>query len=200
MSRLILALLLAVGLGLGAAGCGGSSPESGAMGASKIKKAATPEECMKIVQQAAEAGNWGQVYDCLTEKAQKRMSLAVIFVLEPVRKSGPEGKAKVEALMEAHGQGKEAGKNRKRSTDMDEDFDIVAGMTTDRKGFFVDGLKLLAQHDPKSAVLARFMFRGELKDVKVTGDTAAGTWTPTGERTDKALFKNTDGGWRVDEK
>lgn len=185
-------------LGMVLMGCGKSSKDNSTGGAAGAK-AGSPEHAVKVVQQAAANHNWGQYYDGMTEKAQKNTALGLMFALAPVMKAGPDWKAKVQSLQDRHGLGEEAEKNRKRSTNPDEDFDIVAGMIKDRKGFVSESLDILVEYS--SNKVGPFLFQGDLSDVNVNGDVATGNMkTKIGEqeKTQSVSFKKVDGYWLLD--
>lgn len=190
-------ILIMVCVAVAVSGCNKKSDSGSDKQHEQKASLSSPTETVNTLQSAMKNGDWGSAYDCMTEEGQRTLALAAMFAMDPLTKAGGDWKSKAQGIAEKHSVGEDAMNKRKHSTDIDEDFNIVAGMISGRRGFCVEAFSLIKQYNPN--FLAGAAWDGTLSDVSVNGDTATGLLTQGASpvRQYEVSFKKVNDSWLI---
>ena len=165
------------------------------------KKFATPAEVIKAAEAAHDRGDVAASIDCLSSEGQAE-GVNLLLMLASMMDAGPapadadakKGREELQALFARHGL-----KDRARKEgEADEAYlQRMAGKVTGRREFLIAAMNLT--NPPEKPV--RPCIKGELRELKITGDTATAAYAVT--QADKSVmsqsvkFKKEDGSWRL---
>ena len=166
----------------------------------------TPEAVFDAFIDAGNKKDFKTFVACLTDTSRDKMAGLMIFAgamnkaFADFDKTGKAKKMveKIDKIFDKHGLNKEKLDNLKPAPGADpkelqKSLQKVVGTIKDRPGFVADMLVAMDQGKPKS--------KPELKDVKITGDTATGSVVEKkGEKENKQpiSFKKIGGSWKIE--
>jgi len=213
MSRRVLWIMpfLALALSLG---CNSSKPGDGKPGSdAKSKSYGSPNEVLDAAAAAAKSEDWAAFSQCLTNESRDAFAGMLVFgatfakaFAEFDKEKGKEMTKGIDDALQKHGITEERLKEMQKDAPLKGDqkeaskaFAKLVEPVKDKGAFIADlmaALKKLGKPGQEGPML-----EGELKDVKIDGDTAKGTFvrkTKDGQDKKEPIeFRKVGGSWKI---
>jgi len=172
-----------------------ASPASN--GAEAAKKNATPADAIAAAEQAFDRNDKAAQVDCLSPAGQTALSEMLVMVagMAAADPGAKEMQRQIDELFARHGV---TDRKAKEGEDPQAHAKRIASQIKDKRPFLVDALKLNLADEPAGTKCVK----GELKDVKITGDTATGTYAvktdDSSTMSQEMKFSRSNGSWLID--
>jgi hypothetical protein len=140
----------------------------------------SPEAVFGAAKKAAQSKDYRGLFNCMDPDKSDQLVLGSVMIVGFATMNNKSAEAEVEAVMKKHNVAKDGG-------------EAAIKNVKDKPGLFADLMSIVEKHSKESA--ANMKVDGDLKDVKIDGDTAKGDLVKSDGSKTPMTFVRKNGRW-----